>query len=163
MLRNISWAVRALLLAGGLSGCTAWHHVGETPADRLHVAERVPLGSTLSVPVGVEGGRAVALQFDLAFDPELVELTGGTTGPAAQRASKELTVRPVARGVARVVVYGANLDPLPSGSLGAVTFRVLRPASRVEFRAVERAAPDAAGRELPTAVRPGSIAIRGGG
>jgi hypothetical protein len=146
----------------GASACSAWHH--PRPSDDLfYAAQRVKGGEVVVVPLGFDGKGAVALQFDLVFDPTLVEISTTTTSAATTGAGKQLSVRPVARGIARVVVYGANLDPLPSASLGSLRFRALRDASVALFRAQEVAAPDAAGRELAIAVRPGRIASLGGG
>jgi hypothetical protein len=154
----------ALFLGLSLSvtGCSALHK-GESTADLLHLVPVAREGTAITVPVRVAGRDAVALQFDLLFDAASVEISGSATGPAALRAGKELTVRPVTRGVARVVVYGANLDALPEGNLGSVQFHVVRHVPGLRFFAVRRAAPDAAGRALPSAVRPGLITIGGGG
>lgn len=158
---KIQWVVPCLGLALAAGGCSAWHR--KLPKDDvLHFVPVTRDGAAITVPVKVAGRGAVALQFDLQFDAAAVELDGGTTGPAALQAGKELTVRPVSRGVARVVIYGANLDILPEGDLGAVRFRALGKAPGLRFLALRRASPDAAGRELPSTVRPGLITIGSG-
>jgi hypothetical protein len=149
----------SLLLVGGCSLFRDRHK----PPDLRDVLQVVTprVGAAVSIPIRVTSGGAVALQLDLEYEPELLALEQGTTAPPAAGAGKALTARPVRRGVARVVVFGTNLQPLPPGLLGEVRFRAVGSARLTPVRAVRRAAPDAEGRDLATTVRRGEIVIGG--
>ena len=148
-----------------LASCKHYEPPKESPEkpplgpDVLQIVS-ADVGAHVGVPIRIVPERAVALQFDLEFDPDVLELQGGSNAPEMVRASKELTVRRVRRGVARVVVFGFNLDPLPKGTLGEVQFRVIGEAKRSEVLAVRRAAPDAEGQDQETSIRDGQIIVQ---
>jgi hypothetical protein len=132
--------------------------MGSSPiAQPLAVLSMFEEEPKLAIELGT--GKAVALQLDLVYDPRVLEVRGGTASAAAEAAGKQFTVRHLAAGRARVVVFGPNLDPLPAGELGTVTFHPLRRAVATEVFAVERRAADAAGRAMATRVEAGEIQV----
>jgi hypothetical protein len=121
----------------------------------------VRAGSDVTVPIRLSPAGSVALQFDLEYDPKVLTLQGGTGSEAVKGGSKEMTVRRLGKGTARVVVFGFNLDPLPEGVLGEVRLRGLADARRTSIRATRRYAPDAGGQDLQTAITDGQIIVQG--
>ncbi len=156
----MSRTLTILVLAGTITGCSLFRKLPhDGAAELVHVVAPVRAGAAITVPVHLAGQSSVALQFDLEFDADTLELTGAEAAPGLRAVGKALTARPLGRGVARVVVFGQNLDALPSGLQGTVRFRATRGAKVTAFRAVRRAAAAADGRELASHVRPGRIVI----
>lgn len=117
------------------------------------------LESEPKLTVAVKRSKAVALQLDVVYDPQVMELRGGTASPAVEAAGKRFTVHHLTAGRARVAVFGSHRDPLPAGELGTVTFHPLRRDVETEVFAVHRHAADASGHGMATRVTGGEILI----
>src|SRR5262245_50232939 len=88
-----------------------------TPAREPALAVLSMLDSEPEVTIAVTASKAVALQLDLAYNPRLMELRGGTASAATEAAGKQFTVHHLTAGLARVVVFGSNMNRLPEGEL----------------------------------------------
>lgn len=119
--------------------------------------EVVPVSIELAVP------GAVALQLELRFDPTQLQLAE-TSGTAIEIApGKHMSVYHVSRGLARLVVFGHDLDSLPMGRLGDVRFRALTDTQGASVEVINRMVSDASGHAMETQVRNGAILGLGGG
>lgn len=163
---RVRWSLSVLLVAVSLLPLAAAGAAKRSGSVRPE-ASREPALAVLSmlekepqVSIEVTKGKAVALQLDLVYDPQVMELRGYTASPATEAAGKQFTVRHLTAGRARVVVFGLNLDPLPAGELGRVTFHPLRKkVAATEVYAVKRRAPDASGHRMATRVKSGEILV----
>jgi hypothetical protein len=161
---RVRWSFSVLLAAASLLPL-----VGADAAERSPrpTNSREPALAVLSmldkdpqVAIEVHAGKAVALQLDLVYDPQVMELRGGTASPATEAAGKQFTVSHLTAGRARVVVFGSNMTLLPSGELGTVTFHPLKKkVVATEVYAVKRRAPDASGHAMITRVKSGEILV----
>ena len=150
-----------ILLAVALAA--AWSPWGEArevrTRDTLHTLD-FSAEEEVQIPIELVGHGAVALQFEIEYDQDLLELRGGETTYAAERHGKKMTVRHLTGGRARVVVFGYNLEPLPEGVLGTVRFKTRDWSAGTALRAKGCEAVDAGGRDLSAAVRNGRILVR---
>ena len=163
---RVRWSLSVLLAAAGLLPLVAADAAERSPRPANSREPAIAVLSMLDkeprVAIEVRAGKAkaVALQLDLVYDPQVMELRGGTASPATEAAGKEFTVRHLTAGRARVVVFGSSEDPLPSGELGWVTFHPLKKkVVATEVYAVKRRAPDASGHAMITRVKSGEILV----
>tara|TARA_R110002110_G_scaffold43803_1_gene135614 strand:- start:9555 stop:18386 length:8832 start_codon:yes stop_codon:yes gene_type:complete len=109
-------------------------------------------------------GAAVALQFDILYDPAIVSL-GTVNGGAALTGSHSIASNPIAPGRDRVVITTSPVVPLNSGTLATVNLAVADTAvagtTSLTFAGV--VISDAAAQPLsPSSLTPGTITITGG-
>jgi hypothetical protein len=162
---RIRWSIALLSIAAGLSALAMAAGGTLSPLEesaRAHeqaLAVVSMLDKEPEIVIEVKAGGAVALQFDLLYDPLLMELRGGTASVATEAAGKQFTVRHLKPGRARVVVFGSNMHPLPAGEVGTVQFHALKRRGSAEVFAARRRAVDASGHAMETRVRTGEILI----
>jgi hypothetical protein len=161
---RVRWSISVLLAAAGLLPLVAAGAAERSPRPESSREPAIAVLSMLDkepqVTIEVNKGKAVALQLDLVYDPQVMELQEGKASPATEAAGKEFTVRHLTAGRARVVVFGPSMDPLPAGALGTVTFHPLRKkVVATEVYAVKRRAPDAYGHAMATRVKSGGILV----
>lgn len=155
-LLSIAAALPALAVAAG-DTLSPLAEPARAPEQALAVVSM--LDEEPEVVIEVKAGKAVALQFDLVYDPRLMELRGGTASAATEVAGKQFTVRHLVPGRARVVVFGSNMKPLPRGELGTVQFHALRRHGSAEVFATRRRAVDASGHAMATHMKAGGIMV----
>lgn len=81
---------------------------------------------TIPVTIRAEGREGVAaLQFDVAYDPAMFELTEIQPGAAAEAAGKYAVSSDLSAGVARVIVAGMNQDTIADGDVVHLVFAPL--------------------------------------
>jgi hypothetical protein len=90
-------------------------------------------GELVEVPIAIDRTDAVAVQMDVVFDPAQLELKHNLRRKI-DGATKEFTVTHLTAGRARVVVFGMDLEPLPSGVVGKVPLVALKAASDVQVK-----------------------------
>lgn len=76
----------------------------------------------LAVTVKTNGVSVTALQFDLEYDPEVLEIDT-TMGAAARAAAKEFEAVELADGQMRLLLYGMNHNDLPDGEMMTIVVR----------------------------------------
>ena len=84
-------------------------------------------GGRVAVPVSIDcwaGEEASTVQFDIAFDDDLMSLIDVTPGMAAADAGKQVSLSSLAPGVVRVIVAGFNQTPIPNGVIAEADFNV---------------------------------------
>jgi hypothetical protein len=161
---RVRWSLSVLLAAAVLLPLVAADAAERSPRPDNSREPAIAVLSMLDkeprVAIEVNAGKAVALQLDLVYDPQVMELRGGTASPATEAAGKQFTVHHLTAGRARVVVFGSSEDPLPAGELGWVTFHPLKKkVVATEVYAVKRRAPDALGHAMTTRVKAGEILV----
>ncbi|MDO8864067.1 putative Ig domain-containing protein [Haliea sp. E1-2-M8] len=110
------------------------------------------------------GGSAVALQFDILYDPAIVSL-GTVNGGAALTGSHSVASNPLGPGRDRVVITTSPIMALNTGTLATINLAVAATAvagtTALTFAAV--VISDAAAQAItPSSLGPGTITITGG-
>jgi hypothetical protein len=108
-------------------------------------------------------GSAVALQFDILYDPALVSV-GTVNGGAALTASHSIASNPIAPGRDRVVITTAPVTALAAGALAAINLAINASAApgttSLTFAGV--VISDATAQPItPSSLTPGTITITG--
>ena len=154
---------RSLQILLALAFAAAWSPWVEASdvrsRDTLHMLD-FSADEDVQIPIELVGRGAVALQFEIEYDQDLLELRGGEITYDTKKHGKRMTVRHLTGGRARVVVFGHNLQPLPEGLLGRVRFRARDWSAGTALEAKNCEAVDAGGRDLSAAVRNGRILVR---
>jgi hypothetical protein len=126
MTQRIAWILGGALIVSAATQVFA----GEVQIARVNGR----LGQPVSVPVTYRAGSGpatTALSTDIHFDKEL---TNPRCAPGAVLASgaadKQLTCGVVTPGLLRLLLFGFNQDPIPSGEIATITFDVSPNARR---------------------------------
>lgn len=122
-------------------------------------------GDSGAVSVAISTGRAaVALQFDILYDPAVISL-GTVNGGGALTGNHSIASNPISPGRDRVVITASPVVPLSTGTLATVNLAVADTAvagtTSLSFAGV--VISDAAAQPLsPSSLTPGTITITGG-
>ncbi len=157
-MRALAWTAGiAFGLLGGTESAMAASSLG------LASAAAVP-GGTAVVPVQLQlDGSAVAVQFDVRFDPARLRTGFAAAGPAAAAHTTGSSVP--ATGVARFIVYSLSNEPLGNGTIVNVPFVVATnaPAGSVPLTVTNVIVADVLGRSVgPVGLNNGAVEVRSG-
>ena len=137
---------------------------GEQPSAPASVVEPVLARASmraqqrLEVPIRIQKTEAVAVQMDIVYDPDALELEHNVRR-SVPGGDKEFVVTHLGKGRARVVVFGMNLDPLPGDFMGAVPLVARRAAKDVEVRVENCVVSDRRGRMLEHEFSDGELVV----
>lgn len=106
-----------VILYGNAFGSTL--AVGHGKAQPGDAAVTVPLTLTVS-----PGDTVAALQADVGFDPDVLNLSSVTAGPSATAANKNVSFSVQAPGSVRLIIAGLNQNALPDGVVADMVFDV---------------------------------------
>jgi hypothetical protein len=140
-----------------------WLAAVVSPAAELAV-ERVTTqpGKKIAAQVKfkAEGAAVTALQFDVEYNPAAMTV-GGALGPAAEAASKRITITDAAPNRKRVLLWGLNHNNLEDGAVVALTLEVKADASAGDYplRLQSAGASNSAGSPLALRTVDGNVAV----
>lgn len=85
------------------------------------------IGITKEIPIEVNmvpnGEKVCAIQFDVVFDPQNLEISNITVGSAANDASKQVEFALVAQDKVRLLIYGINQNLMSTGTVANLVFK----------------------------------------
>jgi len=119
-------------------------------------------GQPITVPVSFTAGKGdavTALTVDIHFDKGLIN-PRCAQGAVIANVDKVVRCAEVDRGQIRLLIFGFNQDPLPSGEVATVTFDVAPNWRRRLHRlASEVSASDADGKPIQLARKSGTVRV----
>jgi len=161
--REVCPKLTRLLLALAAALLIAVPVLAQESDTHAEVLQRLSCQAGDEIPVAIEiaAPEAVALQFDLEYDPEMLELDHVSGEIFEIAPGCTMSIHHLRSGLARVVVFDANLETLPQGPLGDVRFRAIATTDETPLRAVRRIVASSGGLELDTRVARGVIVVAG--
>src|SRR5262249_17170689 len=111
-----------------------------------------------SILYSSQGAAVAALQFDLEYDPQVLDIRAAISGPAAA-AGKDLAMAVLPNGHIRFVILGLNQNVITDGSVIDLTIHV-NPHSQVGHSKLDGLHPvtsSATGEALPIKVVSGAV------
>jgi RHS repeat-associated protein len=155
-LAKYSFGIGLVVVLIGLSVSPAFGQTG------LDVGTEAGLpGSTVDIPIAIQGPPAAAAQLDLLFDP--LALESGSPGDGTVFSDHVLDFAVVSPGRLRITVTTATATPLSTGILFTVPFTIASTAPiGLQLLDVENVVlADAGALGLATAVSPGAVDVLG--
>jgi hypothetical protein len=153
IVRNVPWSVKVwlwiLLSTAGVPSNKALAQQLSLPTVVASAGDSVDV----SVEYRAQGAEISAFEFDLQYDPSVLNITA-TIGSAALAADKLLVTGVLPNGNIRFLIFGINQNVIPDGSLVDLTIEVSASSAvgpyPLVFLNANAASPDAEGVPLRT-------------
>lgn len=152
-------SVKLILIFCTAAAVTAVWRVQQQPSEILEISPQTL--STGPASVDLTTSKAIAaLQFDLVYDPRALDIEVRPSA-ALQVAAKELSISNPAPGAVRVLISGANQNPLRTGVVAtlSISARVAAESGAHSVSLFNSVAADPAGGSVPLETRAGTFHV----
>jgi hypothetical protein len=126
MKKKLSFSLLSLILLLTLMGDSAAG--SPTAVISAGSGSGKPGDTNISAPINLQsqdGAQVAGMNFDLSFDDKRMDVSNVTIGSSASSAGKIISWSRPSSDTLRVIIFGLNQDPIPSGTVANVIFNVL--------------------------------------